>query len=165
MPFANAQQNNPNFLTYTNTDLGFTIKYPSDWKVDESKRVNDTIDFISPRDAGSFVVRISTWSLRPNETNMSGADIVKVLISHNYFGMKPIGVNTNNYSLSGHPAVFLYGIVSSIRGIDIEMMTLITTLEGKAYMVDCSTSPPKRFIDCLQTGELMIKSFQIISKQ
>jgi hypothetical protein len=21
-----------NFLTYANTDLGFTIKYPSDWK-------------------------------------------------------------------------------------------------------------------------------------
>src|ERR687885_2187798 len=32
IPAAGAQQNTTNFLTYTNTDLGFTIKYPSDWK-------------------------------------------------------------------------------------------------------------------------------------
>jgi hypothetical protein len=28
-------QANSNFLTYTNTDLGFTMKYPSDWTVDD----------------------------------------------------------------------------------------------------------------------------------
>jgi hypothetical protein len=41
MPLAGAQQDNTNFLTYTNTDLGFTIKYPSDWTVDESGVSND----------------------------------------------------------------------------------------------------------------------------
>jgi hypothetical protein len=25
-----------NFLTYTNTNYGFTIKYPSDWNIDDS---------------------------------------------------------------------------------------------------------------------------------
>jgi hypothetical protein len=36
IPLANAQQDSTNFLTYTNTNLGFTIEYTPDWTVDES---------------------------------------------------------------------------------------------------------------------------------
>ena len=32
MQVASAQQHTMNFLTYTDTDLGFTIKYQPDWK-------------------------------------------------------------------------------------------------------------------------------------
>jgi hypothetical protein len=38
---ADAQQHNANFLTYTNTNLGFTIKYPSDWTVNTTKISSD----------------------------------------------------------------------------------------------------------------------------
>jgi hypothetical protein len=33
IPSVGAQQNTTNFLTYTNIDLGFTMKYPSNWKM------------------------------------------------------------------------------------------------------------------------------------
>jgi|SRR5919205_3922440 hypothetical protein len=36
IPLVNAQQDSTNFLTYTNANLGFTIKYTPDWTVDES---------------------------------------------------------------------------------------------------------------------------------
>jgi hypothetical protein len=36
IPFARAQQDGTNFLAYTNTELGFTIKYPSDWTVENA---------------------------------------------------------------------------------------------------------------------------------
>jgi len=59
-------QDNTNFLTYTNTDLGFTIKYPSDWLVNES---NTALGLKSPDGAG-FVL-VSTFNL-PNGTSMFG---------------------------------------------------------------------------------------------
>jgi hypothetical protein len=40
IPIKSAQEDNTNFLTHTNTNLGFTIKYPSDWSVDESDITN-----------------------------------------------------------------------------------------------------------------------------
>ena len=92
-----SSQDNTNFLTYTNTDLGFTIKYPSDWLVNES---NTALGLKSPDGAG-FVL-VSTSNL-PNGTSMSGEELAKTFISHQPFGFRPIEVNTNNYFLSGHP--------------------------------------------------------------
>ncbi len=36
IPSAGAQQDGTKFLTYTNTDLGFIIKYPPDWTANDS---------------------------------------------------------------------------------------------------------------------------------
>ena len=99
-----SSQDNTNFLTYTNTDLGFTIKYPSDWLVNES---NTALGLKSPDGAG-FVL-VSTSNL-PNGTSMSGEELAKTFISHQPFGFRPIEVNTNNYFLSGHPAARIIGI-------------------------------------------------------
>ena len=41
---------------------------------------------------------------------MSGEELAKTFISHQPFGFRPIEVNTNNYFLSGHPAVRIIGI-------------------------------------------------------
>jgi hypothetical protein len=40
IPIAAAQNDNANFLTYTNTNLGFTIRYPSNWTVNDRNIVN-----------------------------------------------------------------------------------------------------------------------------
>jgi len=45
IPFTRAQQNNANFITYTNTNLGFTIEHPSDWTVND--RNNNTVNGLS----------------------------------------------------------------------------------------------------------------------
>jgi hypothetical protein len=41
---------------------------------------------------------------------MSGEDFAKIFISRQPFGFRPVEVNTNNYSLSGHPAARIIGI-------------------------------------------------------
>ena len=62
IPFTRAQQNNANFITYTNTNLGFTIKHPSDWTVKD--RNNNTVNghkvisFTSPDRVGVVFVQI-----------------------------------------------------------------------------------------------------------
>jgi hypothetical protein len=55
VPAASAQQDNPNFLTYTNTDLAFTMKYPSDWKsiVQKGSGGSNYVIFISALDFSS----------------------------------------------------------------------------------------------------------------
>jgi PsbP-like protein len=166
-----AQQDSANFLTYTNTDLGFTIKYPSDWTVNESK-ISDTAPttFTSHDRAGQ--VLISNSNLKPNETSMSWEDLVKnfskTIKIMEQAGFRPIELNTNNYFLSGHPAVRMITISSfrDSQGIshDLQMMSFTTILEGKKYVVGYG-SPTERFDDHLQTAQKMINSFQIINKQ
>jgi hypothetical protein len=53
IPNTAAQNGNANFLMYTNPDLGFTIKYPSNWTVNDSNNNNlvngdKVISFASP---------------------------------------------------------------------------------------------------------------------
>lgn len=55
IPLARAQQDNASFLTYTNTGLSFTIKYPSDWKsiVQKGSGGSNYVIFISALDFSS----------------------------------------------------------------------------------------------------------------
>jgi hypothetical protein len=48
-----------NFLTYTNTNYGFTIKYPSDWNVDDSNSTGKGVIF------GSGPTAVQVWRM-PN---------------------------------------------------------------------------------------------------
>jgi hypothetical protein len=104
-----AQANISNFHTYANTDYGFTIKYPSDWKVDENMSFTrgPGVKFTSHDGIGSVVV--IKGNLRPNETGMSTYDWAKFYISHKYLPpeFKLIELNSNNYFLSDHPAIRL----------------------------------------------------------
>jgi hypothetical protein len=167
---------NSNFLTYTNADYGFTIKYPSDWKVDDSEIARFGVRFMSPDKAGNLGVIVSY--LRPNETGMSPNDMEKrlsMLVSHQPPGLKLTEMNTNNYFLSGHPAIRLIGIMSlggpgepgASEGIvgTLKTMGLITITGAKEYTVTYAAIPPERFPDYLQTAQIMIDSFQIITKQ
>jgi PsbP-like protein len=67
MRVASAQQHTMNFLTYDNTDLGFTIKYPSDWKSTVTKGSGGSnyvifisaLDFSSGRNISTVLVGIA----------------------------------------------------------------------------------------------------------
>ncbi len=54
--------------------------------------------------------------------------------------------------------------IGGIEPHDVQMMLLITALEGKGYSVGYG-SAPETFNDYLQSAQNMINSFQIIGKQ
>jgi hypothetical protein len=153
--------NNPaasNFLTYTNTNYGFTIKYPSNWIVEENK-TGSKVSFKSGPHTGS--VAVTKITLGPNERGMSTDGLAK-LISFPRF--KLIELNSNNYFLSGHPAIRAIGIINyETEPSQIKNMIYATNLGENVYLVHYA-SILEKFSDLLQTAQTMIDSFQIISK-
>jgi hypothetical protein len=119
IPIATAQQGSANFLTYTNTNLGFTIKYPPDWTVDESNiAIRKEVIFVPP-DKGA-IVGVMIGNLTPEEaalinassssaiTNTSANHIPSNLSS----SAKLLEIASNGYFLSGHHAIRLIQIQS-----------------------------------------------------
>jgi hypothetical protein len=154
-------QVNSTFLTYTNTDLGFTIKYPSDWTVNESGIANDkTVDFKSAA-SGGFLRVVSI-----NNTGTLTKDEVANYITSNLtaFGSgKLLEVDKDGYFLSGHPAVRAI-IGSEQPPLELKTMDYILPIGEKLYHVMYG-STSESFPTYLQTAQSMIDSFQIISKQ
>jgi hypothetical protein len=162
-------QVNSSFLTYTNTDLGFTMKYPSDWSI-EDKNMSTGVKFASPDGPGAGGVIVSA-----NETGKTLEDFANSLPSNQSHGLKLIEMDKNGYFLSGHPALRVIGIASfggpgepgASQGIephDVKMMMFVTVLGGKEYSVGY-LALSESFPNQLQTAQTMIDSFQIISKQ
>ena len=84
-----------------------------------------------------------------------------------FFSQHPDGrlleFNSNNYLLSGHPA-FRTITIKSLDTTNFKFLAYGTVLADKTYLVTY-VAPEQRFADQLQTGQSMIDSFQIISKQ
>jgi hypothetical protein len=104
-----AQQDSTNLLRYTNTDLGFTIKYPSDWTVDESHIVDDqVVAFVPPDKVGIVSAGMGNATSRQIEVNNMNNDSAKEnAIRSNFLslsGEKLLELDVNRYLLSGHPA-------------------------------------------------------------
>jgi hypothetical protein len=151
-------QVNPSFLTYTNTELGFTMKYPSDWTIDDKNMSTNGIMFSSPGGlAAGFV------AVKANETGKTLEDLANSLPSNQSHGLRLIEMDKNGYFLSGHPALRTIMIVG-IEPNDIKMMNFVTILGGKECHVTYGALPDN-FPNLLQTAQTMIDSFQIISKQ
>jgi hypothetical protein len=161
-------QVNSSFLTYTNTDLGFTMKYPSDWTIDDKNMNTVGIKFTSSDGAGFVVVTA-------NETGKTLEDFANSLPSDQSHGFKLIEMDKSGYFLSGHPALRTIGIGSfggpgepgATQGVephDIKMMMFVTILGGKEYSVGYAALP-ENFSNLLQTAQTMIDSFQIINRQ
>ena len=69
---AAAREDNANFLTYTNPDLGFTIKYPPYWTVDESNiAIRNEVIFVPPNKGAIVGVMIN--NLTPEEAALINA--------------------------------------------------------------------------------------------
>ena len=105
IPLANAQQDNTNFLTYTNTNLGFTIKYPPDWTVDESNIAIRNEVIFAPPDKGA-IVGVMIGNLTPEEAaliNASSSAItdasVNQIPSNLSSSAKLLEINPNGYFL------------------------------------------------------------------
>jgi hypothetical protein len=164
-------QVNSSFLTYTNTDLGFTMKYPSDWTMVDKNMSTLGIKFTSPDGPGAGVAAVAG----ANETGKTLEDLANSLPSNQSHGLRLIEMDKNGYFLSGHPALRAIEIGSfggpgepgASQGIephDVKMMMFVTVLGGKEYSVGYAALP-ENFPNQLQTAQTMIDSFQIISKQ
>jgi photosystem II reaction center protein PsbP len=157
-------QVNSSFLTYTNTDLGFTMKYPSDWTIDEKNVSSFTVRFISPDIYKDGIASVHTF-----ETGKTIEGVANSLSSNESLdeahGVKLIEVDKNGYFLSGHPALrIIYSQRFVTEPHDLKFMGFVAILGGKEYMI-MYAAPPESFPNQLQTAQTMIDSFQIISKQ
>jgi hypothetical protein len=162
-----------NLLTYTNSDYGFTIKYPSDWIVDDKNITTLGVKFMSHDSLANILISIT--NLQPNETRISLINMSKKIVMHPPTGFKPLEINTDSYFLSGHPAVRMVAIGSfggpgepgASQGIVphvVKMMALVTNIGNKRYEVGY-LSVPETYPKYLSVAQEMIDSFQAISRQ
>jgi hypothetical protein len=174
-PIAAAQENNTNFLTYTNPDLGFTIKYPPYWAVNNSNVANGhKVIFTSADRVGIVFVQI--YSATQHEIaiyNMNDSAKTNTIRTHLTPGESLVELDVTHYLLSGHRAIRIVetqsfggpGQPTSSKSYDAKGMIYSVILNGKFYKVAYMVTSPERFPKYLQTAQSMIDSFQIISKQ
>ena len=178
IPFTRAQQNNANFITYTNTNLGFTIKHPSDWTVSDSNnnKVNGhkVVSFTSPDRVGVVFVQIQNATQYEIAVyNMNDTAKSNTIRTHLTPGEKLIELDVNHYVLSGHSAIRIIETQSfggprepiSSKPYDAKGMIYSVIIGGKLYKVAYMVTPPERFPIYLQTAQSMIDSFQIMNRQ
>ena len=178
IPFTRAQQNNANFITYINTNLGFTIKDPSDWTVND--RNNNTVNghkvisFTSPDRVGIIFVQIQNATQYEIAVyNMNDSAKTNTIRTHLTPGERLIELNVTHYLLSGHPAIRIIetqgfgglGQPISSKPYDAKGMIYNIVLGGKFYKVAYMVSLPESFPKYLQTAQLMIDSFQAMNIQ
>jgi hypothetical protein len=162
--FQQNDNNNANFLAYVNTALDLTIKYPSDWKVNENDILNRYEVMFAPSSKGVYVAVgiTNNVTLRPTKTH---ANITPLYMSP---GTRLLEADYKHYSLSGYSAVRLVQIQSyegPSQPYDVKSMVYGTFVDTKFYTVGYAVTPPEDFPRYLQTAQSMIDSFQIISKQ
>ena len=178
IPFTRAQQNNANFITYINTNLGFTIKHPSDWTVID--RNNNTVNghkvvsFTSPDSVGIIFVQIQNATQYEIAVyNMNDSAKTNTIRTHLTPGEEIIELDVAHYLLSGHPAIRIIETQSfgesgepiSSKPYDAKGVIYSIVLGEKFYKVAYMITPPERFPNYLQIAQSMINSFKIISKQ
>jgi PsbP-like protein len=178
IPFARAQQNNANFITYINTNLGFTIKHPSDWTVndrnDNAVNGHKVISFTSQDRVGIIFVQIQNATQYEIAVyNMNNSAKTNTIRTHLTPGEEIIELDVSHYVLSGHPAIRIIETQSfgesgepiSSKPYDAKGVIYSIVLGEKFYKVAYMITPPERFPNYLQTAQSMINSFRIISKQ
>jgi hypothetical protein len=172
---ARAQQDNANFLMYTNTYLGFTIKHPSNWTVNESNIVNGhkVASFTSADRVGMVFVQIENATQHEISVyNMNDSAKANTIRTHLTPGERLIELDVTHYLLSGYPAIRIIETQSfggpgqpiSSKPYDAKGMIYNVVLDGKFYKVAYMVTQPEHFQRYLQTAQLMIDSFQIIDK-
>jgi hypothetical protein len=174
-PIAAAQQNNTSFLTYTNADLGFTIRYPWNWTVNASNTINDhkVTSFASPDRVGVVFVQIENATQGEIAVyNMNDAAKTNTIRTHLTPSENLIELDVIHYLLSGHRAIRIIetqsfggpGQPTSSKSYDAKGMIYSVILNGKFYKIAYMVTSPERFPKYLQTAQSMIDSFQIMIK-
>ena len=150
MRVASAQQHTTNFLTYTDTDLGFTIKYPSDWKSTVTKGSGGSnyvvfysaLDFSSGRNISTVLVGVAD----------ANATTLDELISQYKSSERKI-LGESKTTLSGLPAHKIVIQSDASRTTTVQF----TLKDGKQYGISYDLGQS----DDLPIIQQMIDSFRI----
>ena len=176
IPIVRAQQDNTNFLTHTNTDLGFTIKYPLDWTVNGSNIINGykVTSFTSVDRVAIVFVQIQNATQSEIAVyNMNDSAKTNTIRTHLTPGEDIIELDVTHYVLSGHPAIRIIETQSfgesgepiSSKPYDAKGVIYSIVLGEKFYKVAYMITPPERFPNYLQTAQSMINSFHIMNRK
>ena len=154
IPVANAQQKTTNFLTYTNTDLGFTIKYPSDWKSTATKGSGGSnyVDFYSALDFSNGR-NISTVLVGVADTDATTLD--ELIREYKSSSERKI-LGESKTTLSGLPAHKIVIQSDASRTTTVQF----TLKDGKQYGISYDLGQS----DDLPIIQQMIDSFRITTK-
>jgi hypothetical protein len=149
----------PSFLWYENKDEGIRIKYPSDWRADESDlSKQDIVKFFSPENtdvrnstipmAGSFVKVTPTTSSLDDVASVQQEGTPKTRTLDMFL--------TNVSNLPGYEIVF-YDY--SDRDRTLKILSVFTIKDGQMYRINFAIDPP-RYDDYLPLAREMVGSFQ-----
>ena len=165
-PHLSIGQSNTDYLTYTNTELGFTVEYPSDWTISEDliyheEGIPDTVYIHSPNsdtDDAYFAIQVNKSGMRTLE------DLENEMVN-TIKNFSLIEVNNDSYYLGGYPAVRIIAVgipmnqTHESRVVDYE-----TWIDGKQYSV-LSTARTNLFSEFEPIFQRMVESFRVIKAQ
>ena len=172
----NAQQQtvneNINFTSYNNTELGIYLQYPANWsKMEEKFDANvNVISFISTpeNDTDTFTenVNIAIEPLQNESITLEEYSNTTLAALSNVFENFSL-ISKENTNLDGVPAIKIIFIITqpqttdqsrdidNIKQIPIKIMQILTVKEGKAYVIIYSAEEAK-YDDYLPIIEKMI---------
>ncbi len=180
-----ANQKTVPFNSYENNEIGVSLKYPSNFLIDESKSNNTLkqISFYPVNNANLFPERYVLWidifvqnlnsapslSSPPNftssSTSKSNIDIgnyVNNLVNFIQHGNKDVAIieASANKSLSGYPA---YKLItrSNFNNSQIDDVEIGTIVNNKLYHLNYQTESSS-YPNSLPTANKIIQSFKII---
>jgi len=149
----------PRFLWYENKDEGIRMKYPSDWRADESDlSKQDIVKFFSPEttDVGNRTFSVATAFVKVEPTASRLDDIASALQEGTPNRRTLDMFLTNVSNLPGYEIIF-YGYSNIERTLKI--LSVFTIKDGQIYRIDFAVDPP-RYDDYLPLAREMVESFQ-----
>jgi hypothetical protein len=149
----------PRFLWYENIDEGIRMKYPSDWRADESDlSKQDIVKFFSPEttDVSNSTLPIAGSFVKVTPTASSLDDVASVQQEGTANTRTLDMFLTNVSNLPGYEIVF-YDY--SDRDRTLKILSVFTIKDGQMYRINFAVDPPK-YDDYLPLAREMIESFQ-----
>jgi eukaryotic-like serine/threonine-protein kinase len=172
----NAQQQtvneNINFTSYNNTELGIYLQYPANWSKTEEKfnAIVNVISFISTpeNDTDTFTenVNIAIEPLQNESITLEEYSNTTLSALSNVFENFSL-ISKENTNLDGVPAIkIIFSItqpqitdqsrdIDTIKQIPMKIMQILSVKEGKAYVIIYSAEEA-RYDDYLPIIEKMI---------
>jgi hypothetical protein len=152
----------PRFLWYENNDEGIRMKYPSDWRVDESDlSKQDIVKFFSPEttDVGNNTLPMAGTFVKVAPTAISLDEVASAQQEGTPNTRTLDMFLTNVSSLPGYEIIF-YDYSDEERTLKI--MSVFTIKDGQIYRINFAVNPP-RYDDYIPLAREMVESFQFIN--
>lgn len=151
-------------LAYKDKELGFKIKYPSDWtKSEVSKEVSPGMRFNPPQENDSHVYRgYVNVSLETLDPPMTLDEYTEVYVKETREALTNPDISASQTTLAGRPAYKVEHTGYPEDGDYYRYMGVWTIKDKKVYWFGYS-APKKYYSTYEKTVEEMLKSFELIN--